>query len=234
MTPDANPDAPAKAKPDGRPGDQRLTKGQRTRERLLEEALRLFAERGYAGVGIREVATAAQTNIASIAFHFSGKDGLYQAVVTRVAEELARLHQAALDTAAARPDGGTTPAQRAGEVVAALVAALLASNRSRWMSLLLQREFITPTASFAIIYDQAINPTLEALADLVARARGLAPSALDGKALAFSLFIMASAFSRNKNTFLHFAQAPAYAAGDAATIGRALADFVARGLSSSE
>ena len=45
--------------------DTRLAKGQQTRERLLDEALRLFALRGPEAVGTRELARAAGTNIAS-------------------------------------------------------------------------------------------------------------------------------------------------------------------------
>ncbi len=219
VLPDATQDAGA-----------RQARGRRTRERLLEEGLRLFAERGFEGVGIREVAAAAETNIASIAFHFSGKEGLYAAVVARVAGELAALHRAALDAAAARTDADASPAARAGVMVAELAAALLASNRSQWMSLLLQREFITPTASFDTIYDVAIRPTLEAFSALVAAASGTAPESIDCKALAFSLFIVASAFARNQNTFLHFSEAAAYTAQDAAAIGRSLAAFVTGGL----
>lgn len=216
--------------PAAREADSRQTRGQRTRERLLEEALRLFALRGFEGVGIREVAAAADTNIASIAFHFTGKEGLYAAVIARVAGELARLHRTALDAAGARAPADASPAARAGVMVAELAAALLASNRSQWMSLLLQREFITPTASFDTIYDGAIKPTLEAFSALVAAAAGTEPSSLDCKALAFSLFIVASAFARNMNTFLHFAETSGYTAQDTAAIGRALAAFVTNGL----
>lgn len=211
--------------------DTRQAKGQRTRERLLEEALRLFALKGPDAVGTRELAGAAGTNIASIAFHFGGKEGLYGAVIAAVAGELAGLHQSALAAAAAESDAaGDTAQERASRVMARLVESLLTANRSQWMSLLLQREFIAPTASFEKIYAEAIEPTLTAMAQLVAAATGLAEKTLDNKILAFSLFIMASAFARNRNTFLRFAQADAYGERDVATIGRVLADFVEKGL----
>lgn len=209
--------------------DQRLTKGARTRERLRREALRLFAVKGLDGVGIRELAEAAGTNLASIAFHFGGKDGLYAAVIKDVAGELAALHRAALD-AAARESGaaGEDAPARARRIVEKLVTALLTSNRSQWMSLLLQREFITPTASFERIYAEAVEPTLAALSALVGAATG-APGP-DKQVLAFSLFIMASAFSRNKHTFLRFADQADYAQDDVATIARVVSGFVEKGL----
>ena len=52
------------------------------KEKLLPAAAQLFAERGYAGVSIREVAAAAGVNSALISYHFGGKEGLYEAVVS--------------------------------------------------------------------------------------------------------------------------------------------------------
>lgn len=211
--------------------DTRLAKGQRTRERLMEEALRLFAVKGHEAVGTRELAAAAGTNIASIAFHFGGKEGLYGAVIEGVAGELARLHQAALGAAAVESAAaGEDAGQRARRVIAKLIVALLTSNRSQWMSLLLQREFITPSASFEKIYVVALEPTLEAIARLVGAATGHDDRTMDNKVLSFSLFIMASAFSRNKNTFLRFAGTTEYTPQDVATISRVVADFVENGL----
>ena len=70
-------------------GDLRAAKGQATRARLLSEALRLFAERGYEGVSTRAVASAADSNVALIAFHFGSKRGLYEAAVEAVAQRMA-------------------------------------------------------------------------------------------------------------------------------------------------
>lgn len=214
-----------------RENDKRLTKGRQTRDRLLREALRLFAQRGYAGVGIREVAAAAETNTASIAFHFSGKEGLYQAVIERVSGELARLHQAAIATATAQSAAaGEDAGDRARRIVTDLITRLLTSNRSRWMTLLLQREFITPTPFFNVIYASTIEPTLAALAALVAESNGLAPGSMENRVLAFSLFIMTSAFQRNRNTFLRFIEKDAYSKEDIETISRVVALFVKNGL----
>jgi AcrR family transcriptional regulator len=54
---------------------------QDARRRLIEVALLAFAEKGFEGVGIREIAQRAKTNPAMIAYHFGGKDGLYEAVL---------------------------------------------------------------------------------------------------------------------------------------------------------
>ncbi len=51
------------------------------KQRLVEAATLLFAQRGFDGVGIREIAAAAQVNSAMVAYHFDHKEGLYQAVL---------------------------------------------------------------------------------------------------------------------------------------------------------
>lgn len=56
--------------------------GVEARNRLLDAALALFAEKGYAKTSTREIALAAQINIASISYYFGDKAGLYKAVFT--------------------------------------------------------------------------------------------------------------------------------------------------------
>ena len=54
--------------------------GVEARNRLLDAALALFAEKGFAKTSTREIALAAQVNIASISYYFGDKAGLYRAV----------------------------------------------------------------------------------------------------------------------------------------------------------
>jgi len=54
-----------------------------TRERLLDQAERLFGERGIAEVSLREITGAADANIASVNYHFGSKDGLVRQLFTR-------------------------------------------------------------------------------------------------------------------------------------------------------
>ena len=52
-----------------------------TRERLVEDAARLFAERGFSRVTVREICKSAHANVAAVNYHFGGKNGLYDEVV---------------------------------------------------------------------------------------------------------------------------------------------------------
>ncbi|MEZ5784980.1 MAG: TetR/AcrR family transcriptional regulator [Xanthobacteraceae bacterium] len=61
-----------------------------TREALLEAAERLFSQRGYSAVSLREIASEAQANVGSLTYHFQSKIGLLRAVYTRHCEPMNR------------------------------------------------------------------------------------------------------------------------------------------------
>lgn len=50
------------------------------RANVLEAAERLFSERGFAAVSLREIARAATVNVGSVTYHFRDKLGLLQAI----------------------------------------------------------------------------------------------------------------------------------------------------------
>lgn len=51
-----------------------------TKEKIVYESLRLFSERGYNGVSMREIAAAVNIKAASLYVHFKGKDAIYHAI----------------------------------------------------------------------------------------------------------------------------------------------------------
>jgi len=54
-----------------------------TREQILDAAWELFAKKGFEAVSVRDVTSAAGVNLASVSYHFGGKDGLIQETVKR-------------------------------------------------------------------------------------------------------------------------------------------------------
>lgn len=75
-----------------------------SRDKILDVAEALFARRGFAGVGMREVASAAGLSKSSLFHHFSGKTELYfealGRVVERFREQLDPVFDAPLEPAA--------------------------------------------------------------------------------------------------------------------------------------
>lgn len=88
-----------------------------SRDKILEVAEALFARRGYAGVGLREVAVAAGLGKSSLFHHFRSKAQLYCEVIDRVLDRI-RLRVAP----AVRPT--SPPAERLERWIEALIDAL--------------------------------------------------------------------------------------------------------------
>ncbi len=61
-----------------------------SREKLIFSAERLFAERGFDGVSVRDIANDAKVNSALVGYYFQGKEGLLAEVYTRHCEPLKR------------------------------------------------------------------------------------------------------------------------------------------------
>src|SRR5579864_6983233 len=53
-----------------------------TRAALLDEATTLFAERGYAGTSLEEIASASQVTRGAVYHHFASKQALFEAVLS--------------------------------------------------------------------------------------------------------------------------------------------------------
>lgn len=51
------------------------------KQRLFDAAVSLFASRGYAAVGVREIAAAANANLSTISYYYGGKAGLLSAII---------------------------------------------------------------------------------------------------------------------------------------------------------
>jgi TetR/AcrR family transcriptional regulator, upper aerobic nicotinate degradation pathway regulator len=58
-----------------------------TGERLVAAAKKIFAEKGYAGATVKEIADEAGVNVSLISYHFKGKEGLLRACVEKFGRE---------------------------------------------------------------------------------------------------------------------------------------------------
>lgn len=57
--------------------DESLTKGERTRQTILEAAYELFLEQGYAATSMRQIAERAGLALGGIYNHFDGKEAIF-------------------------------------------------------------------------------------------------------------------------------------------------------------
>src|SRR5262245_11377168 len=103
-----------------------------SRDKILDAAEALFAKRGYAGIGLREVAEVVGLGKSSLFHHFRNKPQLYAAVVNRI---LVRIEERLMRTLAA----GGDPMTRLERWLDVLID-ILADNPT-WARLLLRSLF---------------------------------------------------------------------------------------------
>jgi AcrR family transcriptional regulator len=157
------------------------TDGIEARERLLAAALQLFAEKGFAKTSTRDIAQAADVNIASIKYYFGDKAGLYRAVFVE------HLSCASCDDSFF-PDpsvGGVRQALQG--FFASFLAPIKQGDFARHVMRLHFREVVEPTGLWTDAPDNTIKLAHEALVDMLAWHMGLTKTDDGVHRLAFSI-----------------------------------------------
>ena len=129
-----------------------------TRERILDVAEALFAERGLAGTAVRDIARRADLTAPSLYNHFDGKQALYEAVLARGVEPLFAI------IAVGNPEAGASPSPPPSAASAALgtdrmldaIMDHLASHPN--IARLIQHESLTGGASLSHIVHGWLGP----------------------------------------------------------------------------
>jgi TetR/AcrR family transcriptional regulator, regulator of cefoperazone and chloramphenicol sensitivity len=143
-----------------------------TRARLLKAAERLFAERGFKKVTVREICRAARANVAAVNYHFGDKLGLYREVM-----------QVAIDamrdaTEAAREAGEGQPADEKLRRYIVIFLHRVLSRDAEHVHRLISREMNDPTRALDDLVEQGVRPRIEYLSGVIAEMTGCAPSDL--------------------------------------------------------
>ena len=56
-------------------------KDENSKDKILKSAAKLFAQKGFDGVSIREICKDADVNICMVSYYFGGKQELYQGII---------------------------------------------------------------------------------------------------------------------------------------------------------
>ena len=115
-----------------------------TRQRILDVALQLFAERGYAGTSIRDLAEALDITKAAVYYHFSAKEQIAAALLEPFVRDLDAV--AAETEAAAQPVDPRALLRRLHEVIRASGQALAVAFSDP-----------SPAAACASLHDEALR-----------------------------------------------------------------------------
>ncbi len=127
--------------------------GEGTRQRILDAALDLFGERGLTGATVRDIAKRAKVNVAAISYHFGGKEELYRAVATAIADGIAsRVRGRAAAVLDAPPKDAEAALRALESLVEAVVDVVVGPPEMRRVARFMLREQMQPTAAFEILY----------------------------------------------------------------------------------
>jgi AcrR family transcriptional regulator len=136
--------------------------GADTRTRLLDAAMRLFTERGFARVTVRDITGAAGANLAAVSYHFRDKAGLYEEVLTlglRSAQEM--------NAEVMLPREGHSPEERLRHYVRQYLPRIIRTDRRGGIYQLLKHEMSDPTPTARTYVRQAIMPRIEFLIEII-------------------------------------------------------------------
>ena len=135
-----------------------------TKERILNEAEALFAQKGYDAVSVRQITTVAHCNLAAVNYHFGSKQNLYLEVFRARWVPRARRLQEYFRESLAAQDSPSPTAVAKSLAEAFLVGPLSDEERQRHHQLM-ARELGQPTEAFELVAEQVIRPFFKELAD---------------------------------------------------------------------
>ena len=141
-----------------------LRDSERTRGKLIEAAGQLFAEKGFNGVTVRDIAKAANASLSSLNYHFRTKEALY--------------HEALMDACQADsvPDKDKAALLKLDPKEALFILAKEAlkeyrkQTTSNWRTALITRECREPSHEFKEVSEKHLTPETHFLAELIGRA----------------------------------------------------------------
>lgn len=134
-----------------------------TRERLLQAATAIFAEKGYQPATIREICQQANANIAAVNYHFGGKQRLYAEVLTHFERRVQELYP--LDARAA----DATPLERLRVYIRTTLLRIIGDGDPIYAahSKLLMLEILDPSPVLDAVTSEYLAPMVETLSAIL-------------------------------------------------------------------
>jgi AcrR family transcriptional regulator len=135
---------------------------ENTKGRILQVAEKLFSEKGFSSVSIRDITQSADCNVAAVNYHFGTKENLYHDVFRqRILPRMEKIRSRIIDHLGQSPDPGLET------VIRALVTTLFTNNlmekKDDTFNRLILSERQSPAGVMDIIINEALVPHYESL-----------------------------------------------------------------------
>lgn len=140
------------------------------RQRLLDAAEGLFAERGFEKTSIRDLASSAGCNIASVNYYFGGKVNLYSEVCRRLLVEMTEIRLASIEKVMAESGGAPALEDLLRSFAYAFIGPFVAEDGGERLIRLMLREMIESHLPAGMFGKEVIEPTLMAMQQALSKA----------------------------------------------------------------
>lgn len=138
--------------------------GNETTRRLLAAASEEFARHGFASARIRQIAIAANANLAAVNYYFGGKEGLYRATLRFLARKS--------PSKAPRNRRGQPPEERLHRQVYAILERYIGGERPSPLGRILAHESMHPTVHLEPLIEAMMRPELARLRVVISEIAG--------------------------------------------------------------
>jgi AcrR family transcriptional regulator len=138
-------------------------------ERLLDAAEELFCERGFQGTTIRDLASRAGCNLASVNYYFGGKDKLYLEVWQRHLLLLRQTRLAGIDKVMSDGDGTPRLEDLLRSFAYAFIGPLMDESRGPRLIRLMVREMLDQQLPPDMFVKEIVLPTFGAMRQALLR-----------------------------------------------------------------
>jgi AcrR family transcriptional regulator len=139
----------------------------KTRERLLDTAERLFAERGFRAVSVRVITSHAGCNIAAVNYYFGGKENLYREMFRRRLGALREQRISSIRLAMAEAGSGAGLELPLRAFTTAFLEPHLDQSGGRRLMRLFSRELLEPHLKSGTLQREVIEPVHRALVEAI-------------------------------------------------------------------
>ena len=161
------------------------------RDRIVDAAGELFADRGFEGTTVRDICQAADANIAAVNYYFGDKQRLY-------VEAVVRAHRWRMERVKLPEwNADTPPETKLADFIKTFIRRVRSGPGDTWHTRLIMREIGNPTAACAELVQSSIRPQFEILLSVL---RELLPDEGDVEKLRLTAFSIVG-----QCLFYHFA-----------------------------
>lgn len=138
-----------------------------TRQKLVDSAGPIFAEKGYYSATVREICKRAGANVAAVNYHFKDKLGLYEEVLIQCKRA------AHVDQIRALLDQGGSPEDILRDVIRARVRGMRKNAMASWQLRIFAHELADPSPVLSRMINRVSRPIYDRLLELTGKIIGM-------------------------------------------------------------